>query len=37
MTIFSLDLSKTLQLKITGAQEKDVQELKKYCCKETIG
>lgn len=37
MGIFSLDLSKTQQLKITGAQEKDVQELKKYCCKETMG
>lgn len=34
MGIFSLDLSKELQLKITDAQEKDIQELKKYCCKE---
>lgn len=34
MGIFSLDLSKAQQLKITDAQEKDIQELKKYCCKE---
>lgn len=32
MGIFSLDLSKELQLKITDAQEKDIQKLKKYCC-----
>lgn len=31
MGIFSLDLSKELQLKITDVQEKDIQELKKYC------
>ena len=31
MGIFSLDLSKELQIKITDVQEKDIQELKKYC------
>ena len=31
MGIFSLDLSKTLQLDITGAKESDIEKLKKYC------
>lgn len=31
MGIFSLDLSKTLQLDITDAKEPDIEELKKYC------
>lgn len=31
MGIFSLDLSKPLQLKISGAEEEDIEKLKKYC------
>ncbi|MDO4272100.1 MAG: HPr family phosphocarrier protein [Eubacteriales bacterium] len=31
MGIFSLDLSKPLQLKISGAEEDDIVKLKKYC------
>ena len=31
MGIFSLDLSKPLQLKISGAEGEDIEKLKKYC------
>lgn len=31
MGIYSLDLSKPLQLKITNADKRDVEKLRKYC------